>query len=487
MVGGALSWIAVLLGIVVLAAGLRAVAPVAVKPMLLGVSIVFYWQVSDGNALPLAAVFGAHAMAVLLCARRPGWVILAVIINLAPLAYFKVAQGNEIPLGLSFLTFLQISALLDIRSGAERLKTLDLILYALFFGTVTAWPITRYNTLAPQIARLGYDKVEWETILRGGALAVFGLCKISIIGQPIQQAIDPILASVYSGVDLTSVEAAYVFFGGFLALYFLFSGYSDIAVGTGLMLGLRLALNFNSPFKATNPSDFIDRWHMSLTLWVKTYVFDPVVRFFRRQKRWSVERRSIIGWAAGSFLSLLSIGAWHSVEPAFLLSGAVGGVLVVAIGLRQASPRARAPLPRPVARALLIAVTLVMTMIYQLPDLSDVAGLMSTMIDPARFQVGEQTAGWLPAGLGQSLPQGAMMPTLTGGAALPLAWLVGAWGIALFAPNSNQIFGLIEAKEARWWHWRPNALWGLGLGLAGAAAVGMLLVVRVDGVGYDGF
>mgnify|MGYP003147382030 FL=1 len=79
------------------------------------------------------------------------------------------------------------------------------------------------------------------------------------------------------------------------------------------------------------------------------------------------------------------------------------------------------------------------------------------------------------------------MPTLTGGAVLPLAWLVGAWGIALFAPNSNQIFGLIEAKEPRWWHWRPNALWGLGLGLAGAAAVGMLLVVRVDGVGYDGF
>jgi D-alanyl-lipoteichoic acid acyltransferase DltB (MBOAT superfamily) len=254
--------------------------------------------------------------------------------NVAALGYFKYTDfllrlinecsGSKIPLpgivlpiGISFFTFQQIAFLVDCYKGmVQERNFLSYCLFICFFPQLVAGPIVHHNEMMPQFADLSIRRFNHLNCYKGITLLFFGLAKKAVLAD----GLAPIVANVFDKHPDAGFMAAWT---GSLAytfqLYFDFSGYSDMAVGIGLLFNVHLPQNFLSPYTALNVQDFWRRWHVTLSRWLMTYIYIPL-------------GGSRVGFARtliNLFLTFLIGGIWHGAGETFVLWGVMHGVALV--------------------------------------------------------------------------------------------------------------------------------------------------------------
>ena len=229
---------------------------------------------------------------------------------------FKV-PAIVLPLGVSFIVFEKITYLVDLYRGvaAPARSLLDYSNYVLLFPKLLAGPIVKYHDIATQ---LGQPSHGYGDVRDGLMRFIHGLAKKVIIADTLAPVADQIFALPANVLDAGSAWLGLVSFA--LQIYFDFSGYSDMAIGLGRMLGFRLLENFNDPYLATSFTDFWRRWHISLSTWIKEYLYIPLGG--NRVSTW----RSY----ANLCLCFLLSGLWHGASWNFVLWGTVHGLGLVA-------------------------------------------------------------------------------------------------------------------------------------------------------------
>ena len=264
--------------------------------------------------------------------------IAGVIGNLAVLARYKywclldgplACRSVALPLAISFFTFQQIEFLLDTANGkvgAQKFSTYSL--FVTFFPHLIAGPITRHSELMPQFERPSHSGAANFSI--GVTIFVIGLCKKVFLADRLAILAAPSFLSAANG-DHVSFALAWLGAASFtLQLYFDFSGYSDMAIGISRMLGIKLPLNFNSPFKAVNIVDFWQRWHLTLTRYVNAHLYNPIVANLARRSTGKPDsfRNVMIVMAAPTAIIMTIVGIWHGAGAQFAVFGLMHGVLL---------------------------------------------------------------------------------------------------------------------------------------------------------------
>ncbi|WP_417777186.1 MBOAT family O-acyltransferase [Stutzerimonas xanthomarina] len=307
--------------------------------------------------------------------RRPSKavLILGVAANVALLGYYKYtgflfgtldsafdlgwSVGDIIlPLAISFFTFQQIAYLVDAHDGevAEH-DFVNYCLFISFFPQLIAGPITHHGEMLKQFNDRSSFRPRIDNISLGLTVFVLGLFKKVILADPLGENASPIFAVAASGTVPSLYDAWYGALSYTLQIYFDFSGYSDMAIGLGLLFGLRLPVNFNSPFKAHNVIDYWSRWHMTLTRFLTAYIYNPIVMRITRKRMAAgkpLPRRGkmslgtfVVLIAYPTVLTMFISGVWHGAGWQFVAFGLLHGFyLVVAHGFRAYKARRGLPL-----------------------------------------------------------------------------------------------------------------------------------------------
>jgi len=263
--------------------------------------------------------------------KRP-FLIVGVTLNLAVLGFFKyynffvenlpASFGFDsdrfnivLPLAISFFTFQQISALVDAsKKGFHRQSLLDYALFVSFFPQLIAGPIVRHDELVPQLQNMP-DRKEIEIkFARGLLLLTLGLVKKVFIADFLATVANPLFdASLNSGLHIMDAWTAVFAFG--FQIYFDFSGYSDMALGLALMFGIVLPINFKSPYQSYSLIDFWRRWHITLSSFLRDYLYIPL-----GGSRHGPTRRAI-----AVATTMLLGGLWHGAGWNFIIWGGLHG------------------------------------------------------------------------------------------------------------------------------------------------------------------
>jgi alginate O-acetyltransferase complex protein AlgI len=268
--------------------------------------------------------------------KRKALLAMAVTANLATLAFFKYAYFLDdslsallhpmgitvaklpfdiiLPLGISFFVFEFIHYVTDIYRGSEPIKSfVNFALFASFFPTQIAGPIKRFQDFIPQfVSPAKFSVVNFDD---GIALILLGLCKKVLIADNLAFFVGGGYAhpELFRGLDLWLYTWAFAF-----QIYFDFSGYTDIARGSALLFGFKVPVNFNLPYLADNVSDFWRRWHISLSTWLRDYLFIPLGG--SRCSNLKVARNLLITMTLG--------GLWHGASAHFLVWGLFHGLVL---------------------------------------------------------------------------------------------------------------------------------------------------------------
>lgn len=430
---------------------------------------------------------------------RGALVVLAVCSNLLLLGYFKyfnfllttlnnaLSAGIEIekialPLGISFFTFQQIGYLVDVaRRKVQPARPLEYANFVLFFPQLLAGPIVLYNETAPQFAkviersRIGFD------ILVGTAIFAIGLFKKTVISDSLAYYAAPTFQAAAAGDPLGVVDVWIAAFAYTAQVYFDFSGYSDMAIGTARMFGIVLPLNFLSPLRSSSITEIWRRWHVTLGRWVQSYVFQPISIPLARaaaQRGAGTYGTLFAAMILPTMIAMLIIGVWHGAGWTFVVFGLMQGFYIAVGELwatwrrkpRKARKKAGLSSPAwhiPVARA----ATLLAFVLAILPFGSANADAMMRLF-AAAFGAGgvlQMPADW-PFGLGA-----ALATTITG------------YLIIYLLPNSHEIMGRFEPvlDWSKDWSkrvpspvqivWQMNAKWALVTGLALFLAIAFIM------------
>ncbi len=310
-------------------------------PLLLIASYVFYMSWRPIYIFLILGLTAFNYFAGLLIASQPArkkfWMILAVASNLAVLVYFKYAYFFDetlsamlkpvgvnvpaipfdivLPLGISFFVFEFIHYVVDVYKGSEPVKSfLGFSLFASFFPTQIAGPIKRYQDFVPQF--LAQAKWSTECLDEGISLILLGLFKKVMIADNLSFFVEGGFSNpnLFTGLDLWIFTYAFAF-----QIYFDFSGYTDVARGSAKLFGYKVPINFNLPYLATNMAEFWHRWHISLSTWLRDYLYIPLGG--SRCSKWLNYRNLFLTMALG--------GLWHGAAMHYLFWGAFHGIALV--------------------------------------------------------------------------------------------------------------------------------------------------------------
>ncbi len=270
--------------------------------------------------------------------RNQSWVplLLGIAFNLGLLSVFKYIpelalhtrfttlqsfSNLALPLGISFWTFQALSYLFDLYGGEELDPSLaEFALYMAFFPVVISGPVCRMPDMLPQFrSEETTPSIDIWQGFRRIAIGVFMMQVAKLLGQGILAG-DGIVSGFDHATQWSGTDAWCLAFGYGLQLFFDFAGYSHIAIGAAKALGITVPENFERPFASTSPSIFWTRWHMSLSFWIRDYVFFPLAPL-RREMWW---RNLALA------LSMVVFGLWHKAALLFLIWGCYHGVLLVA-------------------------------------------------------------------------------------------------------------------------------------------------------------
>ena len=298
-------------------------------------ALYFSWGAWFGAVL-LASTGMNYLISQWLRRNRSGIILwIGIVLNLALLSTFKYLPEAAVhipfsslqtfshlalPLGISFWTFQAMSYLFDTYQGEEIDPSLfEFALYMVFFPVTISGPVCRMPEMLPQFR--SESALRWDDIARGLqriAIGVFMMQLARLLGQGILGG-DGIVSGFDHSARWSGTDVWCLAFGYGLQLFFDFAGYSHIAIGAAKVLGITLPENFARPFHSTSVSMFWTRWHMSLSFWIRDYVFFPLMQMRRE-----------IWWRNLAFvISMILFGLWHKATVPFLLWGSFHGVLLV--------------------------------------------------------------------------------------------------------------------------------------------------------------
>lgn len=483
----------------------RVGAPFA-SAALAAASLVFYgWWSPPYVLLLLASVAFNYAMGARIAranarddsrAARAA-VVFAVAIDLAVLGYFKYANffvGNlalitglhadlariVLPLGISFYTFTQIAFLVDTyRDKSVEFNPIHYTLFVTYFPHLIAGPILHHAEMMPQFRSRGIYRAHAENFAVGLSIFAIGLFKKTVLAD----GIAPFVGTLF-GTAATSPPDLFEAWGGAIAytcqLYFDFSGYSDMAIGVSRLFGIQLPLNFDSPYKATNVIEFWRCWHMTLSRFLRDYVY-----FALGGNRRGVTRRYV-----NLLVTMLLGGLWHGASWTFVVWGGLHGVyLIVNHGWRALTRgdfRASTAQGRCAARLVTFVAVVAAWVLFRAPDFPTATTILSSMVGAHGIALPNAIAVHFPAA-GTLLKGFGVQFRLGGGAAFVhmYVWIVALLAIVFLAPNTQQIMGrfrpgLDASTHALrvWPQWQPTLRWAIACALV--AGCGFLSLHRVS-------
>ena len=418
-------------------------------------------------------------------ARAKLLLVVAVAGDLGLLGYYKYANfflenvgaltGASfphadiiLPLGISFFTFTQIAFLVDTWQGkVQEYRFVHYCLFVTYFPHLIAGPILHHAEMMPQFAKRETYRLRAENVAVGLTIFIIGLFKKVILADGIGPYVGPLFALPGTGVEPTFVEAWSAVLAYSLQLYFDFSGYSDMAIGLSRLFGVTLPLNFHSPYKAANISDLWQRWHMTLTRFLREYLFVPL----------GGHRKSAVRRYYSLMVTMVLCGVWHGAGWTYVVFGALHGFYLAVnqtwrmvrkhrdkrLGRKRTPPTWWG---RAIAVLLTFACWLVGLALFRAANMSDAVMILKGMFGFHGFALpgvllaklgafGE----WLAAhGMDFSEGRGLVRGGLVN-------WMIILLAIAWFAPNTQQIMARFSpalgiprgSQPARLLLWRPRA------------------------------
>lgn len=401
--------------------------------------------------------------------RGKGWLILGVTGNLLLLGVFKYTgffldtvntvagailvdvPQIALPVGISFFTFTQTAYLVDLyRRETKNRSFLTYCEFVTIFPHLIAGPIINHKEIMPQFTAAKNYVIDYRNVAMGICLFTMGLFKKVVIADRLSAWV----AEAFARPDsLTFLEAWIGALSYTFQLYFDFSGYSEMAIGLGLLFNLNLPMNFNSPYQATSMIDFWRRWHMTLGLWVKDYLYIPM----------GGNRSGELGKMRNLFVSMLLIGLWHGAGWTFVFWGGIHGVLLM---VNHQWRRLHISLPKVVSWSLTFLCVVVCWVFFRAESFHDAVAVLRAMVDIDNIALADGDLenayfGFLRnwgisfvVGIGATLRQVVMV----------LGFIV----VLYFAPNPQQ-----------WMQrFKPNAVWLMGM-------VGMFVYAVCKLTGYS--
>jgi alginate O-acetyltransferase complex protein AlgI len=319
----------------------------------------------------------------------------AIVVSLGTLGFFKYLRFFEanlnqvlawfgagtlpvlaitLPIGISFYTFHALSYTIDVHRGAAPpvRSFIDFACYIALFPQLVAGPIIRYNTVADQLVSRSHT---WEKFASGVTLFILGFAKKILLANPMGQVAD----AAFAAQSLSMLDAWFGALAYAFQIYFDFSGYSDMAIGLGRMIGFEFLKNFDSPYKAESVTDFWRRWHISLSTFLRDYLYIPLGGNRKGARRTYVNL----------ILVMLLGGLWHGANWTFVAWGAYHGILLAFErfrGKRSAYQQG----PRPVRIAATFVLVLISWVLFRSANLPEAVSYLGVM-----FGQGESSPGML--------------------------------------------------------------------------------------------
>lgn len=405
--------------------------------------------------------------------------VIGISVNLASIGYFKYANffvGNLnavlgvnyhldnilLPLAISFFTFQQIAYLVDAwRGETEEHSFRNYALFVTFFPQLIAGPIVHHKEMLPQFMQPDANRFSSHNLVVGLTIFTFGLFKKVVLADGVAPYADSVFALANTGEPVYFLEAWTGAIAYTLQLYFDFSGYSDMAIGIARMFGITLPVNFNSPYKALNIIDFWRRWHITLSRFLRDYLYFPL-----GGNRKGPTRRHV-----NLMTTMLLGGLWHGAGWTFVIWGGLHGLYLVINhawrGLRQRLGQDidRSTLPgRTAARTLTLLCVIVAWVYFRAENLHSAHQILAGMAGvngislPASWADKSEQLTQLLTGIGVTFQQapatlGSLFPPFldlmvmlgfevehTGvGAITALVSMLMPVAIALFMPNTQQM------------------------------------------------
>ncbi|HLZ03220.1 MAG TPA: MBOAT family protein [Bradyrhizobium sp.] len=461
-------------------------APAARLSWLAAASLVFYsyWDVRFVPIILVSIVFN-YVMGLLIARQSNqtarGWVLAAAVtVNLAAIGFFKYTNfaihifdaitrakypslAIVLPLGISFFTFTQIAYLADVYGGYPNEKSFTkYALFVTYFPHLIAGPILHHREMMPQFGSKAGRTLSAENVAIGLTILVIGLFKKSFIADGFALIANPVFQAAAQQHYLHILDAWAGAFAYSLQIYFDFSGYSDMAIGLSLLFGIRLPFNFDAPYKSQSIVEFWRRWHISLSRFLRDYLYIPLGgnRYGERRRSFNLAATMVLG------------GLWHGAGWTFVIWGALHGLFLTINHRWTEFAQKRPALARvtkswwyPIAALVLTQVAIVFAWVFFRADnFHEAVRVIQAMAGRA--------------------DQSRVAPRLVdvyGGASIALGYFA-----CLILPNVNAMFahwsvGLETYKNERPWSilnltWRPSVAWALTTSLVLFVAVMINLV-----------
>ena len=410
---------------------------------LLAISILFNHQIGDRIT---KIETGSRGAKILL------WI--GISLNLALIAYYKYAgfflsslnsllQTNLpipeiiLPLAISFYTFTQIAYLVDAFRGETKNVKYDLPTYSLFvcfFPQLIAGPILRHDELIPQLRQKEHFIFSHKNITMGIVLFTLGLSKKVLIADNLSPWVTPIFANAD---NVTFIEAWVGALSYTFQLYFDFSGYSDMAIALGWMFNINLPLNFNSPYKAISITDFWRRWHITLSNFLRDYLYIIL----------GGSRKGEVRRYTNLLITMLLGGLWHGAGWTFVIWGGLHGVY---LSINHAWRKLEISLPKIIGWIITFLAVVFSWVLFRASSFSGAIALLKTMIGFKGIVIPgnpQSNFSWLNQ-LGIEFNNWGELNYLPPGNAYSLIVLLGLILAVALLPNTQQI---MENFKLKWW------------------------------------
>jgi D-alanyl-lipoteichoic acid acyltransferase DltB (MBOAT superfamily) len=460
-------------------------------------SLVFYgWWNFAYLGLILSSMLFNYAVGVALGLQqqvsRKLILIAGIAFNLALLGYFKYAnfaidslnyiagtnftlENIILPLAISFFTFQQIAYLVDAYQGETReYNFLHYCLFVTFFPQLIAGPIVHHKEMLPQFASQSIYRIHYENIIVGLTIFTIGLFKKVVLADNVASFSTPVFESADAGETIGFLQAWAGALGYTCQLYFDFSGYADMAIGSARLFGIRLPINFHSPYKSLNISEFWRRWHITLSRFLRDYLYIPLGGSRRGKSRRYLNL----------MITMLLGGLWHGAGWTFVIWGCLhGGYLVVnhawhwlkeRTGLAGKQPRAWSRL---LAWTVTFLAVVVGWVFFRAETFAGAYAILSGMMGqngivlPDSFPNAWPAAAAVLSAAGVTFSQQDTVSGISGA-----MWISSLLFIAVFFPNSAVIMRrfspVVEPMEEtrrnffyRLLIWNPTSSWAFVMGV----------------------
>lgn len=380
----------------------------------------------------------------------------------------------DLPLGISFFTFLQIAYLVDCSRGqTKETKFAPYFLFVTFFPHLVAGPLIHHGEMIPQFNRKSSNL--GEDISVGLTIFAIGLFKKIVLAEQMAAWSDSMFDGAAAGIPPTFIEGWIGAFCFTFQIYFDFSGYSDMAIGLSRMFGVRLPVNFASPYKAVDIIDFWRRWHITLSRFFRDYLYIPL----------GGSQLGRIRRYGNLMIVMVLAGLWHGANWKFMLWGSLHGLYLMVNHGWQSSWRKLgmrgSPLPTWFSLGLTFVAVVVAWVPFRADSLDTAVVIYKGMIGSNGVVLPAQYSSLFGGFLAEAIRFGVSFGAVPAyGGRWQLVWLLVCLALVWLAPNSQEIMHRytpalgadmgrnVSSPFIRWLTWQPSRLTGLGVGIVTA-------------------